>query len=62
MSELEEWEALVEDALRIHEPDPDKERRLAQLQRDITRSHHLTPIEVSELMGRIQTGAASGRG
>ena len=56
MSELEEWEALVEDALRIREPDQDKERRLAQLQRDITRSHHLSPIEVSELMGRIQAG------
>jgi hypothetical protein len=60
MSELAEWEALIEEALRINEPDEAKERRLAQLQRDIIRSPALTPVEVSELMSRIQAGAADG--
>lgn len=61
MSELAEWEALVEDALRIHETDEAKERRYAQLRRDIIRSTTLTPIEVSELMARIQAATLDGR-
>lgn len=62
MSEQGEWEALVEDALRIRESAEAKERRYAQLRRDIIRSNTLTPIEVSELMALIQTGTLDGDG
>jgi hypothetical protein len=60
MSEHAEWEALIEEALRIREPDDHKDRRFAQLQRDIIRSPNLSPVEVSELMARIQARALDG--
>jgi hypothetical protein len=59
MSEHAEWEALVEEALRIHEPDEDKERRLGQLARDIIRSDALTAVESSELIARLQTAVST---
>lgn len=57
--ELEEWKALIEEALRIREPSADKERRLAQLRRDIVRAE-LTGEQVGELMARIQQGLEDG--
>jgi hypothetical protein len=62
MSEHQEWTALVEEALHIREDDEAKERRFAQLRRDIIRSPNLSPIEVSELMARIQAGGPDGTG
>jgi hypothetical protein len=61
MSELEEWAALVTEALQIQESDEDKERRLGQLARDIVRSDGLTAVESSELIVRIQTAVVDGR-
>jgi hypothetical protein len=61
MSEHAEWEALVEEALRIREPDEDKERRLGQLARDIIRSDTLTAVESSELIARLQTAVSTWR-
>jgi hypothetical protein len=59
MSEHAEWEALVEEALRIRESDEDKERRLGQLARDIIRSDTLTAVESSELIARLQTAVST---
>jgi len=50
-----EWTALVDDALSVRESAQDKDRRLAQLRRDLAQAE-LPQGVTAELLGRLVAG------